>query len=157
MNVICYMNYYDNKKAGKSTKTTSNQKDDKFVKQYEKDVDIQRPCDEYNPVFLFDGDQTDFNYIYVPSWDKYYFVSKPPTFTIGGLLEVSCHEDVLESVWKYLKPKQALIERNEFQFSNYIIDPKQLMETKRNITHLTVGSLGNASGSYIALTVAGGV
>ena len=76
---------------------------------------------------------------------------------MGGLIEISCREDVLATYSNELKKRSGYVVRQEFQNSKYIIDNKKVTTTQRKTTHQTVGSVGNASGAYISLTVSGGV
>lgn len=158
MNLKCYLVSDDKRKAKKNLGTVV----------HDFDAKLQAPCDQLNPSFILSADKTDFNYIYVNAWRKYYFVTNM-TFLTGQQIRVDCHEDTLSTFWRYkvndkpeddkgLWKKLAFIERQESRGSDFIVDEKLPVETKRNIMHLKSDKkLGSGTGSYIALTVSGGV
>lgn len=160
MELKCYLVSDDKRKAKKNRGNVI----------YTLNAKLQAPCNQLNPVFVLDGDHTDFNYIDA-NWNgahKYYFVTNF-VFLPGHMLEVHCHEDTLSTFWRYkvnekpeddkgLWKKLAFIERQESRGSDFIVDEKLPVETKRNITHLMSDKkLGSGTGTYIALTVSGGV
>lgn len=59
---------------------------------------LKENCTRENPILLLDGvvdigDTADWNYLYIPEWDRYYYVTG---FIItDNLLELYCHVDVL--------------------------------------------------------------
>ena len=110
----------------------------------------------FEPTFIIRTTILNFNYVYCEDWGKYYFVTNI-TKKMGGLIEISCREDVLSTYSNDLKKRSGYVVRQEFQNSKYIIDNKKVTTTQRKTTHQTVGSIGNASGAYISLTVSGGV
>ena len=110
----------------------------------------------FEPTFIIRTTILNFNYVFCDDWNKYYFVTNI-TKTMGGLIEISCREDVLATYSNELKKRSGYVVRQEFQNSKYIIDNKKVTTTQRKTTHQTVGSVGNASGAYISLTVSGGV
>ena len=110
----------------------------------------------FEPIFIIRTTILKFNYVFCEDWGKYYFVTNI-TKTMGGLIEISCREDVLATYSNELKKRSGYVVRQEFQNSKYIIDNKKVTTTQRKTTHQTVGSIGNASGAYISLTVSGGV
>lgn len=63
-------------------------------------VELKQDTSIMFPVFRLEEDNysTDFNYIYVPKWGKYYYIDNS-TITMGGIWELACTEDVL-STWK---------------------------------------------------------
>ena len=110
----------------------------------------------FEPTFIIRTTILNFNYVYCEDWGKYYFVTNIAK-TMGGLIEISCREDVLSTYSNELKKRSGYVVRQEFQNSKYIIDNKKVTTTQRKTTHQTVGSIGNASDAYISLTVSGGV
>ena len=110
----------------------------------------------FEPTFIIRTTILNFNYVFCEDWGKYYFVTNVKK-TMGGLIEISCREDVLSTYCNDLKKRSGYVVRQEFQNSKYIIDNKKVTTTQRKTTHQNVGSVGNASGAYISLTVSGGV
>ncbi len=149
MELKCYLVSDDKRKAKKNLGDVV----------YTINARLQAPCDQLNPVFVLDGDHTDFNYIDA-NWSgahKYYFVTDF-VFLPGHMIEVHCHEDTLSTYWPIISKRTAFLERNENDYTEYMSDPKIPVETKRNIVHyLSDKKLGSGTGSYIALTVSGGV
>ena len=124
-------------------------------KVYDK-ANLKENTSVFEPTFIIRTTILNFNYVYCEDWGKYYFVTNI-TKTMGGLIEISCREDVLSTYSSDLKKRSGYVVRQEFQNSKYIIDNKKVTTTQRKTTHQTVGSIGNASGAYISLTVSGGV
>lgn len=121
-------------------------------------VKLKEPCDQVDPSFILNLSTTDFNYIKVVEWNRFYFLKKPPTFERGGLHSLDCHEDILSTVWSSLSTLNAHVERSENKGTEYIIDELLGLETSRSIKpSQAIGTLGTPSGAYIALTVTGGV
>lgn len=63
-------------------------------------VELKQDTSIMFPVFRLEeaNFQTDYNYIYVPKWGRYYYIDNA-TITMGGIWELACTEDVL-STWK---------------------------------------------------------
>lgn len=70
-----------------------------------------------------------FNYIYIPSFNRYYFV-KEFDFVRTGLYRLKLHVDVLMSYKDAIKNLQCLVERNEYKYNKYI---STKLPTKNNI------------------------
>lgn len=103
---------------------------------------IKGDCDIENPTFILNASNAylNCNYAYVPAWDKYYFISSPPTVSEGGTMEIRCTEDVLMS-WKYtILDSGQFIARNEYDFNASIPDGMLPTTTK---TQTIVKSFGN--------------
>ena len=52
------------------------------------------------------------NYLYIPQFSRYYFITDVKAIT-GGMYEISCHVDVLESFKTAILENYAYIERAE--------------------------------------------
>lgn len=70
-------------------------------------VDIKDNCSVENPILLFDFEPTSYNYVYIPVWDRYYFISNWQY--IVGLWEVSLTEDYLASYKDEILDTTAII------------------------------------------------
>lgn len=79
-----------------------------------------------------------FNYIRVPSFNRYYFVDNIVNIR-DDLWEISCHVDVLESFKDTIMSTYGLIERNEFEFNPKIIDHLRVIEQGVTTEVLTGG------------------
>lgn len=82
------------------------------------DVDLK------SPVILVTGDAAEFaacNYMTIDDFDRAYFVDRV-TCSPGGILQIAASCDVLSSAWKYIKHKNAIIERQENAFNLLLND-----------------------------------
>lgn len=70
-----------------------------------------------------------FNYIYIPTFNRYYFV-KEFDFVRTGLYRLKLHVDVLMSYKDAIKNLECLITRNEHRYNKYI---SSRLPTKNNI------------------------
>lgn len=89
---------------------------------------LRESCSIQNPSFTIEYDHVpDFNYINIPSFGRYYFVTN---ITSVGMnlwkLDLTC--DVLMSFRTSIMNLDAFIERNEFDFNDDIIDTKRVVE-----------------------------
>lgn len=124
-----------------------------------KDCKLKLPCDVLNPtlqVRKFEG-WNDCNLFYIGDLNRVYYLSQPVQMLEGGIVEYNLHVDVLATYADALKCQSALIDRNEFLFSPYIVDERLLTRVNRNRQIKSIGHIGNPSGAYYALTVTGGV
>lgn len=64
---------------------------------------------------------TDFNYCYIPSLDKYYYINNPILVT-SELFRLELTEDVLMSLKTEFRELDAFVTRNEFTFDKLIKD-----------------------------------
>ena len=132
-------------------------------------VRLKDDCDLINPIFelskLQDSNNhvTKINYLYCPYFNRYYFINNVK-YIKGGLIELHCHVDVLQSFKSEILSKSAYVTRQEktndkknyFYDSNYPIRsdvttyPLPLKDNNGNLA--VVGS-----GNRYYLTVNGGV
>ena len=77
-----------------------------------------------DPVFLVAGDLDDYvgvNYCTVDSFGRSYFVSNIRSVR-SGLVELTCHVDVLSSFASQIRANTAIIRRQENQWNLYLND-----------------------------------
>lgn len=95
-----------------------------------------------NPVFLlsgFDVSQfTDYNYLYVPSFHRYYFIENFVAKT-GKIVEISAHVDVLMTYKSDILASTQMIERQQNKANNYIIDNSLPLQANRKISYYNFG------------------
>lgn len=65
-----------------------------------------------------------YNYVYIPEFNRYYYVKKPPKFE-AGFYRVELHSDVLMSFYEYYKNRNVIVSRQERNYNLYQNDPKQ--------------------------------
>ena len=91
----------------------------------------------------------DFNYIYVPVFNRYYYVTDI-TVVRAGLYEISLSVDVLMSYKDALLNLKAFISRNEKQYNKYLIDNKRVIEQGYDVsTSIIENTLFKGEGSYV--------
>lgn len=79
------------------------------------------------------ADIINFNYIYIPIFNRYYFVTEVTSLQYG-LWDISIEVDVLMTYKDALYQCIAFIDRNEFAESSDIIDEKRVIEQGYDIT-----------------------
>lgn len=75
-----------------------------------KNVRLKEETSVIAPTFLLSSYDSTFNYLYVPRWDRYYFVTDC-TLNIDGLYELSCNCDRLASFKDSIGSYTCFIER----------------------------------------------
>lgn len=123
-------------------------------------ADIKGTCSITAPTLILSYQGVDFNYIFVPTWSRYYFVTDIAV-TTGGRVEVRCKVDVLMSNNSTIRSLTALIARNENTEFTYLTDEQVMITTdeKPEIIEFTesVINIDNASSATtnFILAVAG--
>lgn len=99
-------------------------------------------CDMIDPVISLAIDKsevTNFNYIYVKDWKRYYFVNRIVIETTG-LLTIYCHVDVLFSYKDGIRALSAYVARTESNAKPFLADPKRPLSQNETYTVLTPSS-----------------
>lgn len=95
-----------------------------------------------NPVLIltgFDISQfTDYNYIYIPSFHRYFFIENFVAKT-GKIVEISAHVDVLMSYKSDILASTQMIERQQNKANNYIVDNSLPLQANRKISYYNFG------------------
>lgn len=119
-------------------------------------VTLKHPTSLLDPVFILHRGDLDDRVNYV-IWRGRQFFCKPPTFVDGGLVELTCHEDVLTTFWPQIRNVNTLILRQENVWNPFIKDDQLPVRTERKVSIKKIGKLssGNLSNNLI-LTVTGG-
>lgn len=108
---------------------SSSEEPESFPKSLSNDSELvgnlRDECDIINPVISIVGMQPNdtFNYCYIPEFSRYYFITGKKVITTS-VVEISLHEDVLQTWSQYIFEQEAVIARNEYEFNNYLIDDK---------------------------------
>lgn len=91
---------------------------------------LRDECNIIDPVISLElSNPPTFNYVYIPSFNRYYFV-KEFDFVRTRLYRLKLHIDVLMSYKDAIKNLQCLIQRNEYKYNKYI---SSRLPTKNNI------------------------
>lgn len=85
--------------------------------------DLREMCDIENPSLLVESTTLlNYNYAYIPDFNRYYFFAKPPTAVAKNLMLLELTEDYLMSFKTEIKATKAIIKRQERQFNKYLND-----------------------------------
>lgn len=119
------------------------------------DCTIKHPSSIINPILTIKGsdDIAISNYIYIPNWNRYYFVTDVRSLR-NGLWEFKCHVDVLESYKSQIKAITCLIARSESNGNLTIDDGYVTSSIPLQSTKLWPNSFTSQYSSF-ALTVLG--
>lgn len=108
-----------------------------------------------NPVILIEyNDPTAFNYCYIDTFGRYYFVNDVVVVR-NNLLRVSLTVDVLESFAAAILSQYVIVDKNTVDFEKYLPDENllSLVKTKTDIVNFPSGLL--ESGEFILITAGG--
>lgn len=98
-------------------------------------------------------DPLNYNYVYIPDLNRYYYVSKPPIFE-SGYYRVELHVDVLMSFKDEIKQQNVIIKRQEKEYNLYQIDEKMHLYNTPCYRALTFPQ-GFSNTGHFVLCVAG--
>ena len=95
---------------------------------------LRDECDIINPVISIVGMKPNdtFNYCYIPEFSRYYFITDKKVITTS-VVEISLHEDVLQTWSKYILQQEGVVLRNEFEYDNMLIDETVLIKDTNTI------------------------
>lgn len=93
------------------------------TKVAELDCHYKEPCSLEDPVVHLKRTNFNFNYIYLPDVQRYYFLNEPPTLQPGGIMELSLHVDVLTSFKNNVAQSLIIAERSYNHPNMEIEDP----------------------------------
>ena len=120
---------------------------------------VYNECSIMNPMFKLSYNATlvNYNYAYVQAWGRYYFIIDH-TVAPGGVIYITCQEDVLMSNKDDILKLNAQIVRNENERNKLIVDdryPAEIMSTL-GIFNFSANPFNLTSGYNIVMTVLGG-
>lgn len=124
---------------------------------------VKDSCSLFNPSFVLDykASYVSCNYVYVPDWDRYYFITNA-TFDQGGKYILNCQVDVLMSFNSDIKALSPTVVRQEYWYNSSIPDPLFCFESNYSYIVLKppVQPLAdyqyNDSNNYYVLQTVGG-
>lgn len=151
MNIVLYNNNEDRRTVPKTLTTITTT----FI-----GVHLKEDTDIINPTFRLSkvspGTLSHSNYLYCEYLQRYYFIENM-RYCEGGIWELDCHVDVLQTYHSQILSKNAYITRQEKGASknNYFYDSNYPVRSDVTCYPLGIGSVGSGVGYY--LTVNGGV
>lgn len=92
--------------------------------QLEVTGDLRSETSIIDPVIMIEcelSDLTNCNYMYIPQFNRYYFVNNIRSIR-NGLVEFTCHVDVLETYKDQIRANSAIIKRQENNWNLYLND-----------------------------------
>jgi hypothetical protein len=93
------------------------------------------------------------NYCYIPEFGRYYYIDDHAKLT-GGMIEIMCAVDVLESWKPYIKQLPAIVARQENQWNLYLND--EMFKAYQNPNIQTKTFPNGFTTQEFVLVVAGG-
>lgn len=144
MNITLYVNSSEKYKIGKTLTAVANL-----------EGSIKGESSIINPVILIEyNDPTAFNYVYIDTFGRYYFVNDVVVVR-NNLLRVSLTVDVLESFAAAILAQYVIVDKNTIDFDKYLPDENllSLVKTKTDIVNFPSGLL--ESGEFILITAGG--
>lgn len=123
------------------------------------ECEVYNECSIMNPVFKlrYNSSIVGYNYCKVEAWGRYYFIVDH-TVAPGGVIYITCQEDVLMSNKDAILALNAQIVRNQNSRNKMIVDsryPAEIMSTL-GIFNFSENPFNLTSGYNIVMTVIGG-
>lgn len=111
---------------------------------------IRDIADVLHPTITFTGNVTGYNYMYVPDFGRYYFLS-PPTIVRTGLTMYTGHVDVLHSFAAGIRALPGIPARSASAADWYIRDTRQPLRAYRTLWVYS-GTSMDYSANYVLIT-----
>lgn len=114
-----------------------------------------------NPVLIlqYKSDiQSNVNYVYIPEYNRYYFVTDIINLT-GGRYELHCKVDVLMSFKDYILNLSCIIDKQSSKdnANMYLDDGSFVVQSKEFVDTINFPRGFNDNGEFILITAGGGV
>lgn len=109
-----------------------------FPKSLSNGVDLagnlRDECDIIDPVISIVGMKPNdtFNYCHIPEFSRYYFITGKKVITTS-VVEISLHEDVLQTWSQYILQQEGVVLRNEFEYDSMLIDENVLIKDSNTL------------------------
>ena len=114
-----------------------------------------------NPVLIlqYKSDiQPNINYVYIPEYNRYYFVTDIINLT-GGRYELHCKVDVLMSFKDYILNLSCIVDKQSSKdnANMYLDDGSFVVQSKEFVDTINFPRGFNDNGEFILITAGGGV
>ena len=106
------------------------------------------PTSIVHPSVQIEYNKLDFNYVYIPQFNRYYYVDDVIVIT-NTLIQIECSCDVLMSFKSQLVDTYGVISRNEDDFNPYLNDPRDTLEEGCDVTIVDAMGGENISSSDV--------
>lgn len=108
------------------------------------------------PTIILGGSIPSANYLFIPSFNRYYFVRNMRILKARNVVEIDCEVDVLMSYADALSQLDCVVKRQENAYNNYLVDNALLAYSYPSIVQKAFPR-GFTEQSHLILTVGGGV
>lgn len=146
MNVTLYNNSSENNVIGKNLTTVKNLT-----------CTLKDRSSIINPVLILetDSDIVNANYLYIPLWNRYYFINSIEALT-GTRYVINAVVDVLQSFASGIKASSVLLMDTEVTGKNNYLSSENWVSNVKNKTDIVVFPSGlNEQGEFILITAGG--
>lgn len=114
-----------------------------------------------NPVLIlqYKSDiQSNVNYVYIPEYNRYYFVTDIINLT-GGRYELHCKVDVLMSFKDYILNLSCIVDKQSSKdnANMYLDDGSFVVQSKEFVNTINFPRGFNDNGEFILITAGGGI
>lgn len=96
---------------------------------------VRDEVDQFEPVIMVAQDVTNYNYMYIPTWGKYYYINGCEVVRTGEYLVKDTHIDVLMTYAADIKSHYAIIDKTESSTlgNQYLNDPSTWVTTQKTV------------------------
>lgn len=117
-----------------------------FVGEY--DIQLKEDCSVYTPTIILrsEGVLPQFNYFELPDFGRKYFFTDL-TYS-GNLAFITGKTDTLSTFFGAIVNRSFMVERQEHEYSPYIIDSEMLTRCDKDITTIDIGGVGSNTNYY---------
>lgn len=138
-------------------KTTSNEKALHKELTQVKSVSVEWKANTsiLHPTIILGGAIPASNYVYIPSFNRYYFIKDMRIIKARNVVEIDCDVDVLKSYADKLSEIECVVARQENEYNTYLADNSLLAYSYPSIVQKAFPN-GFTNQSHLILTVAGG-
>ena len=104
--------------------TTSNEKTlhKELTKISTVGVEWKSDTDILHPTVILGGSLPKANYLYIPTFGRYYFIKNMKVDSGRNVIEIECDVDVLMSYVDSLSQLQCVVARQENEYNTYLAD-----------------------------------
>lgn len=94
------------------------------------------------PIVRVEATSTDFNYIYIPDFNRYYYVLDK-VHVRTGIIDLVCKVDVLQSHYTEIINCPMIAERSDSTYNPLITDPNRVFQQDTVHQYIHIGDFSN--------------
>ena len=107
---------------------------------------LKENCSIHNPVVILNTNTMSYNYAYISTWSRYYFVTDV-VYLANSLVEYHLEEDVLASNKTAIGNTKAMIAYASDHYNAFIVDPRMQVTTATTVQNGTINTVDGAPAS----------